>query len=170
MVRNFYTLIIEISLISRGEEVMCGIYKITNSINNKVYIGQSTNISRRWNAHHNEPFNKLSPAHDCCFYRAIRKYGIENFTFEVLEECSPQELDEKERYYISLFDSYANGYNENFGGRDTFGGHKLSIEQVLEIKEKLASQQFTLAQLSEEYQVHKDTIRNINNGWSWSLL
>lgn len=92
---------------------ICGIYKITNKINGKIYIGQSNNICRRWKeekyykGHCNSPLN-----------RAFNKYGLENFTFEIIEECSIEELDEKEIYYISLYKSNEDefGYNLTSGG------------------------------------------------------
>lgn len=50
-------------------------------------------------------------------YQAIRKYGVENFSFEVLEECDTSLLDEKEVYYINLYNSYKEGYNATLGGQ-----------------------------------------------------
>ena len=87
---------------------MTGIYKITNQINNKIYIGQSVDISKRWHYYKSPPetLNYKSK-----IISAIKKYGIENFTFEVLEECSINELDKKEYYYIKLYDSIDKGYN-----------------------------------------------------------
>ena len=71
---------------------MIGIYKITNLINNKVYIGQSVNIQQRFKKHKtkykdisNEESNKI-------LYKAMRKYGLENFSFEIIEECSINQL------------------------------------------------------------------------------
>jgi len=76
----------------------CGIYKITNLINKKVYIGQSVNIESRWRDE-KAASNCLS---DCEYNsvrsRAFRKYGIENFSFEIIEECSKEQLNEREGY------------------------------------------------------------------------
>lgn len=95
---------------------MIGIYKITNQLNGKCYIGQSVNIENRWKQHvyegtHNRKNNK--------FYNAIKKYGIENFLFEIIEECSlsSNELDQRERYWINYYDSFNNGYNSTLGGQ-----------------------------------------------------
>ena len=93
---------------------MCGIYKITNQINGKVYIGQSNDIQRRWQEHKN-PSKFLSSKKK--LYEAFKEYGIENFSFEVLEECSREELDEKEIYYIEYYDSFNDGYNLTTGGQ-----------------------------------------------------
>ena len=70
---------------------MIGIYKITNKLNGKVYIGQSINIKQRWKQHRtNATVRKEN------LYLAFQKYGLENFSFEVLETCQEKELDEKE--------------------------------------------------------------------------
>jgi group I intron endonuclease len=80
----------------------CGIYKIENQINQKVYIGQSTNISTRWRRHRSEA-NNLNNSYP--LYCAMRKYGLENFSFEIIEECPREKLNEKEKYWISFFKS-----------------------------------------------------------------
>lgn len=67
----------------------CGIYKITNQINGKIYIGQSCNIEQRWNQHIATAKNDNHYGHcRTLLYPAMRKYGIENFTMEIIEECS----------------------------------------------------------------------------------
>ena len=92
---------------------MIGIYSITNKINGKRYIGQSINIDNRWKEHIR---NIDNPNKNNTIYKALRKYGLENFIFEVLEECTESELDDKEIYWIEYYDSYNNGYNMNTGG------------------------------------------------------
>ena len=77
---------------------MMGIYKITNLINKKCYIGQSVHIERRFREHCNSNTNSY-------IHRAIQKYGKENFTFEVIEECSLNQLDEREKYWILFYNS-----------------------------------------------------------------
>ena len=95
---------------------MIGIYKITNNINQKSYIGQSNFIERRF-AQHKSPYEQNRFA-DKPLYRAFKEYGLENFTFEIIEECSVEELDEKEEYWINYYDSlvHHNGYNIRSGG------------------------------------------------------
>ena len=90
---------------------MIGIYKITNKINGKCYIGQSINIKQRFRDHKNCKVDKP-------LYRAFKKYGLKNFKFEILEECSKEELNEKEIYYIAFYNSTTdgNGYNLEHGG------------------------------------------------------
>lgn len=103
---------------------ICGIYKITNLINFKIYIGQSVNIYQRWHAH------KYADCKDSIIHRAIKKYGIQNFQFEIIEECNKQKLNQRERYWIQYYDSYNSGYNLTPGG----DGHlDQRYEKILEL-------------------------------------
>lgn len=99
---------------------MIGIYKITNKINQKIYIGQSIDIIERWKQHNYKAFNQKEIAYNSAIHSAFRKYGVENFSLEILEECTVQELDEKEKYWIEKLDSLVpNGYNILKGGQTT---------------------------------------------------
>lgn len=82
----------------------CGIYKITNLINDKSYIGQSINIHRRFGDHKSAAFSKNNHKYSYPLSQAFRKYGIENFSFQILEECVEQELDAREKYFYSLYE------------------------------------------------------------------
>ena len=91
-----------------------GIYKITNIQTDQCYIGQAIDLYKRWCEHckaglgiDTPPGNKL--------YRAIQEYGLENFTFEVITQCSSKQLNEKENYFIELYQSNVYGYNGNIG-------------------------------------------------------
>ena len=98
---------------------MIGIYKITNTINNKVYIGQSINIDERWRAHKADYKNShLTGKHKSYLYVSMRKYGIENFKFEVIEEAPKELLNEREIYWIQYYDATNpdKGYNLTPGG------------------------------------------------------
>lgn len=117
---------------------MVGIYKITNTINQKSYIGQSNFIERRFTQH-------KSPCEQERFsnkplYQAFKKYGIENFTFEVIEECSVEDLDKREQYWIRYYNSlvHQNGYNIRSGGQgnadENHPRHKLTKEDVIDIR------------------------------------
>lgn len=94
-----------------------GIYKITNKQNNKIYIGKSQNIEQRWQYH---IYNyKTKTEWNKPLYKAFRKYGIDNFSFEIIEEINPynnKEADKKEKYWINYYDSFNNGYNATLGG------------------------------------------------------
>ena len=92
-----------------------GIYKVTNKINGKVYIGQSVDIGRRWRQH-------MAAEDDIYFHKAIQKYGVENFEWEVIEQCKKKDLDEREIYWIEYYDSYNKGYNCTKGGDGVHSG------------------------------------------------
>lgn len=87
------------------------IYKITNLVNGKVYVGQSIrDIKQRFTRHINDSLNCKLDTH---FARAIRKYGKENFIIELIDTAETQdELNQKERYWIRFYDSVHHGYNE----------------------------------------------------------
>lgn len=102
---------------------MIGIYKIQNLINGKIYIGQSVHIQTRFNQHKNEAKNGNTRP----LYNAIRKYGIENFSFEIIEECSKEMLNEREIYWIKKYDSFHNGYNLTPGGNEPY---KVDIDLI----------------------------------------
>ena len=92
---------------------MIGIYKITNTKNEKSYIGQSTNIEERWKQH-----KQAIQTSDKSWYPLARQESdrIDDFTFSVLQECKKEELDELEDYWIDYYKSYINGYNQTKDG------------------------------------------------------
>lgn len=97
-------------------DAICGIYKITNTVNNKVYIGQSVNIKVRWRDH----INALNRQDSRCtlLQRAWIKYGEDKFVFEILELCDEDLLDELETKYINMYNAQnpTKGYNMESGG------------------------------------------------------
>lgn len=145
---------------------MIGIYKITNNKNGKSYIGQSNHIKRRWKDHRTRAFQSTSNQYNSHLYRAIREYGIDNFSFEVLEECSLEQLDEKEKYYIQFYDTYKNGYNLTEGG-DSGTSSILSREQADEIVDLLRTSSLSHREIAEDYRVSTATISGINCGYNW---
>lgn len=95
------------------------IYKVTNLINNKIYIGQTKRDAKiRWGEHLSSSFNKNSISYNVIFHKAIRKYGKENFKLEIIEKCDNKILLDREKYWIKYFNSYENGYNSTPGGAD----------------------------------------------------
>ena len=108
------------------------IYKITNTKNNKVYIGQTIkkNVEERFQQHrnnYNKPyFAKIS------LYKAIKKHGLKNFLFEEIEEIDNKKLDEREKYWISYYNSYYDGYNATLGGR-LVELYNWDIEEIIEL-------------------------------------
>lgn len=96
---------------------MQGIYKITNKINNKVYIGKSTNIEDRWKNGHISKLNKNKHDNDHLQF-SWNKYGQHNFEFSIIEECTEELLNKREIYWIDYYKSYnpEYGYNMTYGG------------------------------------------------------
>lgn len=95
-----------------GVEDICGIYKITNQLNKMCYIGQSVDIAKRWKDHAKCGLGIDTPAKNK-LYKAMQEEGLENFSWELLEKCSKEELNEKEKFYIDLYQSDKYGYNSN---------------------------------------------------------
>ena len=91
-----------------------GIYKITNLITEECYIGQSTDIYKRWNQHCKAGLGIDTPIGNK-LYKAIQEYGLQNFTFQLLIQCERKELDEKEKYFIELYEANTYGYNSTGG-------------------------------------------------------
>lgn len=93
------------------------IYLITNNINNKKYVGQTIgSIQERWNQHLRATRDKGSRH----LYDAIKLYGYQSFSIQELEEVPNDWLNERECYWISYYDSFANGYNMTSGGESGY--------------------------------------------------
>ena len=140
---------------------MVGIYKITNNINGKAYIGQSKNIERRWKQH---IYHAINSNEDCnsLLYKAIHKYGIENFKFEVITECSIDELDKLEIFYIEQYDTYYNGYNLTLGGS---GNHnEINKEKILGIISDLENTEMSHREIAQKWDMSIGLVQGINTG------
>lgn len=96
------------------DKTKMGIYKITNIKTDESYIGQSVDIYKRWSDHCKAGLGIDTPVGNK-LYKAMLKDGLQNFTFELLCQCSKEELDEKERYFIELYQADLYGYNGNTG-------------------------------------------------------
>ena len=99
-----------------GTKKICGIYKITNLKTQQCYIGQSVDVAQRWKDHckcglgiEASATNKL--------YNAMQKDGIWNFSFELMEECPREQLNEKEKFWIELYQSNIYSYNSTKGNK-----------------------------------------------------
>lgn len=97
-----------------GTRTITGIYKITEISTGKCYIGQSKNIKERFREHMKCGLGIDTPSGNK-LYQAMLNSSIEGFTFELIEECEPSTLNEKEKYFISLYQSYDYGFNSNRG-------------------------------------------------------
>lgn len=110
------------------------IYKITNTVNGKVYIGFSTNPEYRFEQHKKESTKKFPKS---IFHKAIKKYTWNNFKKEVIYGSKDHKycLEEMEQYFISEYNSYENGYNMTLGGGGSFIGRKHTSETILKMRE-----------------------------------
>lgn len=94
-----------------------GIYKITNTSNGRMYIGQAVDIASRWKEHCKCGLGIGSTGYMTNkFYKALHDTGIENFTFEVLELCPKANLNDREFYWIDFYNATTFGYNSKIGG------------------------------------------------------
>jgi len=99
-----------------GTSIKTGIYKITNQLNNQCYIGQAVDLATRWKQHAKCGLGIDTPQGNK-LYQAMIEDGLYNFSFEVLEECPREQLNEKEKYYIQLYQSKEFGYNSTAGNK-----------------------------------------------------
>ena len=152
---------------------MIGIYKIKNKINGKIYIGQSNDIKRRLKEHCcPEAYKRSRIPVDI----AIHKYGKENFIFEVVEECSLEQLNQREEFWIQYYDSYKMGYNcSKGGGQQSIGSNngraRLTEEDVVEIRKAYARHE----RQKEVYKKYKDKIKfssfqGVWRGYCWKHI
>lgn len=125
------------------------IYIIRNTINNKVYIGQTkVSVEIRWQEH-----LRHTKYGDQVINRAMRKYGVDKFYIETLEICDINIIDYREMYYIDLYDSTnkSRGYNVSIGGKTPkFKRKALSISSLVDLYK---NQGFTLDEIAKKFEV-----------------
>ena len=128
------------------------IYKITNKVNGKSYIGQTRyTIEFRWRQHLHKKDNTY-------FHNAIRKYGADNFIVEKLEECNIEDLNEKEIYYIAKYNTFKDGYNLTIGGD---GNRTLLLDDKYDEISALYLSGFSSNKIATLYKVDKASIVKI---------
>ena len=156
---------------------MIGIYKIQNIVTNQIYIGQSINIEERIKEHKLIPFQKNRPTYNYPLYTDMRKYGVDNFTFEIILECKKEELNHFEQYFINLYDSFYHGYNQTPGGDSAACGnmsnnHILNEEDIINIRTRYNNKE-PRWQVYQDYKhlISLDTFVHIWKGktWSWCM-
>lgn len=152
------------------------IYKVTNLINNKIYIGQTIQtLSKRKRTHINDSLNPTCP-----FHHAIKKYGKENFKWEIIDKAfSFNELNEKEIFWIDFYDCYANpkkGYNALKGGSslpnskgEENGRCVITEELAKQIKQDINDGK-TVYMIAKERKIKNTIVENIKHEKSWSNL
>lgn len=150
-----------------------GVYKIENKVNGKVYIGCSIDIEGRWKRHIWESKSKKSHCYNTSIHRAMRKYGLDNFDFSVLEET--EDTYNREKYWIDEFDSYNKGYNETKGGDhgpmlfgEDNGRTLMATEDIISIRTRLMNGEM----ISDVYKDYEELIsfrgfEHIWQGDSW---
>ncbi len=136
------------------------IYKITNKVNNKAYIGQTIKtVEKRFQQHKN---NSNKPYFSqIVLYKAFNKYGIQNFKCETIEEIPNEQLDEREKYWIEYYDTYFNGYNSTLGGR-LVELYQWDIDDIIEKYFELKSARKVAKYFGCDHNTI-DRILNINN-------
>lgn len=128
------------------------IYKITNKVNGKSYIGQTRyTLEFRWRQH-------LHKKDNVYFHNAIKKYGAENFSLEVLEECDLDKLNSREIFYIAKYNTFENGYNLTIGGD---GNRRLMLDDKYEEIKAMYLAGFSSNKIATLYSVDKATIVKI---------
>lgn len=133
------------------------IYKITNNVNGKVYIGQTIQtIKERFYQH---CATKCSNSVlNMAIHRAIKKYGKSNFTIEVIEEVDKDSLNDREKFWIEYYNSYNNGYNSTRGGQDS-STHCKELDTESIIKEYNSGK--SLRSIGNTFKVDKQTIKDL---------
>jgi len=96
-----------------SQSKICGVYKITHIASGKSYVGISKDVHRRW-IQHKSWVN--TGARRSAIYNAMQKHGLDAFSWQVIEECSKDNLDMREQHWIAVFDTFRNGYNLTAGG------------------------------------------------------
>lgn len=163
---------------------ICGIYVITNNINDKIYIGQSCDCHRRWLEHlrASQP-NKYSVRSErdskTPIHLSMQKNGVDNFSINILEECNREDLNNKEKIWIKRFkDMGFDLYNLTEGGQENgFSSQKgenhsqakLTQEEVNKIKFLLKNTKQPYSEILEQFPsiTSKSMISLINQGKNW---
>lgn len=149
---------------------MIGIYKIVNIVNNKVYIGQSIDIEKRWGEHKRNAFNKNTHIYNYPLYRAIRKYGLDNFKFEVIEETDQTNLTEEEQYFIDKYQSLDPNHGYNLvPAIDPKRGENcnwavLTNKETLLIIDLIKDSNLSFVEIGSMFNVSGSCIEDINKG------
>lgn len=142
------------------------IYKYTNLINGKIYIGQTKQTLEQRDYKHQTQLND-----NTYFHRAMKKYGRNNFSLELIEDHIPfSQLNEKEKFYIDFFESFyttGKGYNLTQGGQWGSGSQKITPSQAQDIKYLILNTKKSFQEIANKYHVTIYCISDINRGKSF---
>lgn len=151
------------------KKIISGIYKITNTITGEFYIGSSSNIYQRWSSHKIRYKEKNSREYNKKLYCSMREYGINNFKFEIIEQCD-YDLFRKEQEYINKLDAYNKGLNENIVG-ENHGKTKLTNEDIIDIRERYSNHESKRSVYEDyKYLINKCGFHKIWNGYTWKHI
>ena len=129
------------------------IYKITNIVNNKCYIGKTVfSIEKRFKEHCRDCFKSTKEKRP--LYAAMQKYGVENFQIEEIEQCDDKVLNEREKYWIEYFGSFKNGYNATLGGD---GKSYIDYDLVVATYSQLQNEK----EVAEKLKISRETVSSI---------
>lgn len=144
------------------------IYRLTNSITQEIYIGQTkNNPSIRWANEFSSAFSESSTTYTTKLSKNIRQYGKDNFVCEVIEEVENDLLNEREQYWISYYNSFNNGLNSTSGGSTNKISSSFSWEIRQQIIADLQDNKLSQKEIAEKYGLCKNMVSQINTGFSW---
>lgn len=164
------------------------IYCFTNNINDKKYIGQTINPLQRYNAHKSNYTNKNNKEYNSLIHQAFRKYGFENFTYEILANNIDdiEILNQLEIYYIKHLNTQVpNGYNIEAGGKncikpktlehkkkEIWGQAKLTEEEIIDLRKAYKRNESPTKIYNEKYKdrIHYNSFLNIWSGRRYALI
>lgn len=140
------------------------IYKVTNTINEKVYIGQTTQTLHKRRTRHESGSRKKNTT--IYFHRALKRHLLENFHWEILEYCNDKtELNDMEYHYIMSFDSYKHGYNQTLGGENSYGRicTEVTRKKMSKARKGVPLSKETVAKMSERFRGVKKSPEHVKN-------
>lgn len=150
---------------NKEEYKKSGIYCLTNKVNKKKYIGQSTNIYNRYKKHLTN--SRLKSVQNIILYRAISKYGEDNFELSILEYGTKEELDFLEHKYITKHNTgmrKGKGYNMTTYIQPNIPYYKLTEDSLTDLIKELQESIVLKKVLEGKYNINRQSINNINTG------